>query len=129
MSDSVETPVSVEETPSAAVVQSDRSEDHKVPTSVGATKGPSELLKVSQSIKDRVNLNMSAWNVPSMRDHSKLKAVRSESAMSEDSAEAGDAVSPPDNSSWSDPMAATVRTATSVTLTITPGRSTPTTVG
>ena len=44
MSDSVETPVLGEETPCAAVAQSEHAEDHEVPSTAGATKGPSESL-------------------------------------------------------------------------------------
>ena len=102
MWDGVSTPVQVEETPSATRAQSEiselRTEGHEVRSVQGATTGPSECLKVPQSIKDKVNLNMSAWHSSKTQDLAELELVGSESAMSQDTVEEDDAAGPPDNS-------------------------------
>ena len=71
MSDSVETPVCVEESLNAVKAMSEI-KDHAVDNVQGAAKGPSENLKVPQSIKDKVNLNLSAWHGSKTRELAQL---------------------------------------------------------
>ena len=60
MSDSVETPVCDAENLNAVKAMSEV-KDHVFDNVQGAAKGPSEILKISQSTIDKVNLNLSAW--------------------------------------------------------------------
>ena len=112
MSDSVETPVCDTVNLNAEEAMSDV-ENLMVETVQGATKGPSESLKIAQSTIDKVNLNLSAWMATTK---SLLPTQASEETVSEmEVVGAGASGYPSDNTSRGDPVAAIESTARSDT--------------